>query len=97
MRQMAILVGVLVLFSFPALSPTAAAQPRPNILWISCEDISPHFGCYGDRQAVTPHVDQLAAEGTLFTHAFSCHGVCAPSRTKGRSAQCGLEAISKIL
>lgn len=57
------------------------AQDRPNVLWISCEDVSPHFGCYGDPQAMTPHVDRLASEGILFTHAFSCHGVCAPSRT----------------
>ena len=56
-------------------------EDRPNILWISCEDISPHLGCYGDRNARTPNLDQLASEGTLFTHAFSCHGVCAPSRT----------------
>lgn len=54
---------------------------RPNILWISCEDISAHLGCYGDRTATTPHLDALAAEGTLYTHAFTCHGVCAPSRT----------------
>jgi uncharacterized sulfatase len=54
---------------------------RPNVLWISCEDISPHLGCYGDPQATTPNLDQLAADGILYTHAFSCHGVCAPSRT----------------
>ncbi len=54
---------------------------QPNILWISCEDISPLLGCYGESRADTPHLDQLASEGTLFTHAFSCHGVCAPSRT----------------
>lgn len=54
---------------------------RPNILWISCEDISPHLGCYGDAQATTPHLDRLAAEGVRYTHAFACHGVCAPSRT----------------
>ena len=81
MRQTAFLSGVIVSFASLMWSTTAAAQHGPNILWISCEDISPHFGCYGDPQAVTPHVDQLAAEGTLFTHAFSCHGVCAPSRT----------------
>ena len=57
------------------------APTRPNILWISCEDISPQLGCYGDPQAVTPNLDRLASEGTRFTHAFSCHGVCAPSRT----------------
>ncbi|MFM7057190.1 MAG: sulfatase [Planctomycetota bacterium] len=61
-------------------APVLSAQP-PNLLWISCEDISPLLGCYGVPNADTPHLDQLAAEGTLFTHAFSCHGVCAPSRT----------------
>ena len=69
----------LVLMAF--LHTVVNGQERPNILWISCEDISPHLGCYGDSTAVTPHLDRLAAEGTLFTHAFSCHGVCAPSRT----------------
>lgn len=66
-----------------AIPFTAAALPAqpPNILWISCEDISPQLGCYGAPHADTPHLDQLAAEGTLFLHAFSCHGVCAPSRT----------------
>lgn len=54
---------------------------KPNILWISCEDISPHLGCYGDKTATTPNLDRLASEGTRYTHAFSCHGVCAPSRT----------------
>lgn len=69
----------VILLLFSSLSLMAAE--RPNILWISCEDISPQLGCYGDAQAMTPHLDQLASEGTLFTHAFSCHGVCAPSRT----------------
>jgi arylsulfatase A-like enzyme len=60
---------------------SAHAAERPNILWISCEDISSHLGCYGDPVATTPHLDALAAEGVLYTHAFTCHGVCAPSRT----------------
>jgi len=50
-------------------------------VWISCEDISPRLGCYGDTTATTPNLDKLASEGVRFTHAFSCHGVCAPSRT----------------
>jgi arylsulfatase A-like enzyme len=58
-----------------------ASADRPNILWISCEDISAHLGCYGDPVATTPNLDRLSAEGTRYTHAFSCHGVCAPSRT----------------
>ena len=54
---------------------------RPNILWITAEDISPDLGCYGDTQARTPNLDQFASEGTLFTNAFSVSGVCAPSRS----------------
>lgn len=63
---------------------SAAERPtvnRPNIVWISCEDISPQLGCYSDSTATTPNLDKFASESTLFSHAFSCHGVCAPSRT----------------
>lgn len=69
-----VLGGVLA----QAAEPTRSA---PNILWISCEDISSHLGCYGDTAATTPHLDQLASEGVRYSHAFTCHGVCAPSRT----------------
>lgn len=57
------------------------AEERPNILWLSAEDISPHLGCYGDPNAVTPHLDQLAQEGVRYTHAFTTAGVCAPCRS----------------
>lgn len=53
----------------------------PNILWITCEDISPTLGCYGDTAAKTPIIDQLAREGILFTNSFAAAGVCAPSRS----------------
>ncbi len=65
----------------PVKRPGNGLSKRPNIVWISCEDLSPIMGCYGDRLSRTPHLDALAAEGIRFTHAFSCHGVCAPSRT----------------
>jgi arylsulfatase A-like enzyme len=54
---------------------------RPNILWISCEDISGHLGCYGEEFAITPNIDQFAEEGVRYTRAFTVHGVCAPSRS----------------
>ena len=57
------------------------APQRPNILWITTEDISPDLGCYGDREARTPNLDRLASEGARFTNAFSISGVCAPSRS----------------
>ena len=53
---------------------------RPNFLWISLEDTSPRFGCYGDPIARTPNIDGLAGEGTRYPNAFCLSGVCAPSR-----------------
>lgn len=59
---------VLLWVSFSLFSCTKRAQqsegPKapslPNILWITSEDTSPVFGCYGDPMATTPHIDQLA-------------------------------------
>lgn len=57
------------------------ARQRPNILWISCEDISPNLGCFGDEYASTPNLDRLASQGVRFTQAFTPAGVCAVVRT----------------
>ena len=59
----------------------ASDARKPNILWISSEDHGPQMGCYGDTFATTPNVDQLAARGMLFKHAWSAAPVCAPTRT----------------
>lgn len=53
---------------------------RLNILWITCEDLSPHLGCYGDKTVPTPNIDRLADEGVLYTHAFGTTAVCGPNR-----------------
>lgn len=71
-------VGVALWLSSVTLG---AAQTRPNILWLSCEDISPHIGCFGDNKAITPHIDQLARVGVRYTHTFTTAGVCAPCRS----------------
>ena len=57
------------------------AQKKPNILWVVCEDISPTLSMYGDHTAKTPHLDQLAKEGMVYTNAYATVGVCAPSRS----------------
>ena len=67
-----------------AVSPPVRAersQKPPNILWITCEDISAHLGCYGFDYAATPILDRLAAEGVRYSHAFAHAPVCAPARS----------------
>lgn len=54
---------------------------RPNVLWITSEDNSPYLGCYGDRLAHTPHLDQLAADGVRYRNAFANAPVCSTART----------------
>lgn len=58
-----------------------AQNQQPNILWITCEDISPYISAYGDEIVKTPHIDQLATEGIRYTRAYTTAGVCAPSRS----------------
>ena len=59
----------------------AGEETPPNILWLTCEDTSPHLGCFGYPNATTPNLDRLAAQGARYTNAFSVSGVCAPSRS----------------
>ena len=85
-RQTGRLAALLAAAVLLAAAPVAAAdQParekRLNILWISCEDISPDLGCYGDSYARTPNLDKFAKQGVRFRRAFTVAGVCAPSRS----------------
>jgi N-sulfoglucosamine sulfohydrolase len=85
--SMRFIAVALALFAVCLIGGTAsearANQPaeRPNILWITCEDISAHLGCYGDEYAVTPNLDHLASQSVLYTNAFANIGVCAPARS----------------
>ena len=74
----AVLLGAWA-FSLPARG--AEPAPRPNILFILADDLGwGDLGCYGHPQLRTPHLDQLAAQGTLFTQFYVCGSVCSPSR-----------------
>lgn len=53
----------------------------PNILWLTCEDMGPQLGCYGDSFATTPNLDKLAQKGIRYRTVWSTAPVCAPART----------------
>jgi N-sulfoglucosamine sulfohydrolase len=52
-----------------------------NIIFFITDDESPTLGCYGDQIAVTPHVDTLAQDGTVFLNAFATTASCSASRS----------------
>lgn len=66
---------------FAGVSQARAQDERPNILWVSAEDLSPDLGAYGSAYADTPNIDQLAREGARYTRAFATTPVCAPARS----------------
>lgn len=71
---------LLLLISMMGQHPLSASA-KPNILWITNEDMSPNLGCYGDTFARTPNIDAFAARSQRFTRCWSNAPVCAPSRT----------------
>jgi N-sulfoglucosamine sulfohydrolase len=57
------------------------SKQKPNILWITAEDMSPVMGSYGDAYAITPNLDRLATRSVRYTNAFASAPICSPSRT----------------
>ena len=63
----------------------ACASPppeKPNIIFIMLDDMGTFdVGAYGSKAVKTPNMDRMAAEGMLFTAAYSGAPVCAPARS----------------
>lgn len=77
-----VLAAFVLAAGWRTVAVCAAADPgRPNVLWITAEDMSPNLGCYGDKYAVSPNLDRLAGRSVRYTNAFSNAGVCAVART----------------
>jgi choline-sulfatase len=73
-------------FFLSSLAAAAAgcsrAQTRPNVLFLSVDDMNDWVGCLRGYPGVqTPNIDRLARRGALFTNAHCPAPVCNPSRT----------------
>lgn len=76
--------SLFICATFLVLFNPAAAEPieKPNVLFISVDDLNDWIGCLGGHpQALTPNMDRLAASGVLFTNAHCAAPSCNPSRT----------------
>ena len=59
----------------------AAAQRRPNIVFIMTDDHAAHaVSAYGSKVNQTPHMDRIGREGMRFERAFVVNSICTPSR-----------------
>jgi len=57
------------------------AKNRPNVLFFLVDDLGlMDLGFTGSKYYETPHIDQLAKEGMVFTHGYAASRVCSPSR-----------------
>ena len=71
----------IIVCCFTLLFSGLYAQEKPNFLWLVCEDQSLFFSAYGDSNAYTPNINQLAKDGVVYENCFSTSPVCAPSRS----------------
>ncbi len=63
------------------LSAVPLVAAERNIIFFITDDESPTLGCYGDKVAVTPRIDEIAADGTVFLNAYATTASCSASRS----------------
>mgnify|MGYP000119932865 FL=1 len=60
---------------------SSVSAKQPNIILFVTDDQSPIAGCYGSALIQPSYLDQLAEDGTRFTHAFATTASCSASRS----------------
>jgi arylsulfatase A-like enzyme len=99
-QRLLLLAAVAVSFAF-AVRVAAQTPAPPNVLFIALDDLRPELGCYGVKDAQSPRMDRLAAEGVLFTRHYAPAPTCGVSRyamLSGRSpVRSGVTASNEAL
>lgn len=63
------------------LMPRSAVSAPPNIIMVLIDDMGwGDFSCFGNKEAQTPSIDQLASEGIRFSQFYVNSPICSPSR-----------------
>ncbi|NQZ59175.1 MAG: sulfatase-like hydrolase/transferase, partial [Lentisphaeraceae bacterium] len=72
---------VAMTLAFCCLSIEAEETKKPNIIFILADDLGyADVGFNGQKKIKTPHLDQMAKEGMIFSDFYSGSAVCGPSR-----------------
>lgn len=64
------------------------ARNTPNIVLISTDQHRyDALGCAGNEEVLTPEIDRLAEQGTMFERCYATNPMCAPSRASLMTGQ----------
>lgn len=78
-RRNLVLLGGLFILTLTSL--LSAAERKPNLLVILCDDVGwGEFGFQGNSQIPTPHIDSLAKNGIRFPQGYVSGPYCSPTR-----------------
>lgn len=69
------------LFAAPLTALHAAPPARPNIIFLLADDLAANaVGYSGNKDVITPHIDQLAHDGVRFMNYYDTTAICMASR-----------------
>jgi len=80
-----LILTLLLSFGLSAKQPAKqlgneSAKKPPNVLFIMIDDLRTELGSYGSKHVISPNIDKLAQQGTLFKNAYVSVPVCGASR-----------------
>lgn len=76
-----LVLGATAAALFADIASADEEEKRPNLVFLLTDDHrADQLGCYGNEILETPHIDRLAAGGTLFERAAITSAICTPSR-----------------
>ena len=65
----------------PRAFASSKDKERPNVLYISVDDLRPELGCLGVDLVKTPNIDRFARRGLAFSRAYCQMAMCNPCRS----------------
>ena len=74
------IIGLLVFYTSCDQKHSEAFQ-KPNLVLIVADDLGwQDLHCYGNDLVETPNLDQMAADGVMFSNAYASASICSPTR-----------------
>ncbi|MDZ4851746.1 MAG: sulfatase-like hydrolase/transferase [Pirellulaceae bacterium] len=71
----------MLTFQATSWSEEKPRSAHPNIIMVFIDDMGwGDFSCFGNKDAQTPNIDRLAAEGIRFSQFYVNAPICSPSR-----------------